>query len=69
MTVYSIVKIGSDFVVQADNQSIMKFASRRMAVRAVAEASDLLAVSLTPSDAPEQPALAPSIARDSSELA
>ncbi len=42
---YSIVRVGSDYVVQAEEKSILKIASRRMAVRLVAEASLLLASS------------------------
>ncbi|MDB5504517.1 MAG: hypothetical protein JWR89_4419 [Tardiphaga sp.] len=78
MTIYSIVKIGSDYVVQVDRQSVMKFSSRRQAARSVAEASGLLAASLVPHDTPDEeapeeepdePVIRPSISRDSPELA
>ena len=42
MTNYSIVRVGSDYVVQAEAKGILKIASRRLAVRLVAEASELL---------------------------
>jgi hypothetical protein len=67
MTNYSIVRVGNDYVVQAEEKSILKIASRRMAVRLVAEASELLDSSGVP-----QPHLeagpAPSIARDRSNV-
>jgi hypothetical protein len=39
---YSIVRVGSDYVVQADEQSILKVASRRRAAKLVTDASGLL---------------------------
>jgi hypothetical protein len=39
---YSIVKVGNDYVVQAEEKSVLKMASRRMAAKLVAEASELL---------------------------
>jgi hypothetical protein len=57
---YSIVRIGNDYVVQADEKSILKFASRRRAARLVTDASELLD-SLA---APQQAHAGPSIARD-----
>ena len=38
MTNYSIVKIGNEYVVQANEKSILKVASRRMAAQLVATA-------------------------------
>jgi hypothetical protein len=39
---YSIVRIGSDYVVQADEKSVLKIASRRRAARLVSDAAELL---------------------------
>jgi hypothetical protein len=41
---YSIRKLGSDYVVLADDQSILKFTSRRKAAKLIADASELLSV-------------------------
>jgi hypothetical protein len=48
---YTIVKIGSDYVVQAEEQSVLKVASRRRAAKLVVEATGLL-------DHPDHPAAA-----------
>jgi hypothetical protein len=39
---YSIVRIGNEYVVQADEKSVLKIASRRRAARLVNEAAELL---------------------------
>ncbi|QUS41173.1 hypothetical protein RPMA_21755 [Tardiphaga alba] len=39
---YSIEKIGADYVVKVDDQSVMKMASRRRAAQLVVDASGLL---------------------------
>jgi hypothetical protein len=39
---YSIVRIGNDYIVQADDQSILKIASRRRAVKLITDAAELL---------------------------
>jgi hypothetical protein len=39
---YSIVRIGNEYVVQADEKSILKVASRRRAARLVTDAAELL---------------------------
>jgi hypothetical protein len=59
---YSIVRIGQEYVVQANEKSILKVASRRRAERLVTSAAELL--SLPP--APQKPlqAAEPSIDRD-----
>jgi hypothetical protein len=60
---YSIIRIGNEYVVQADDQSVLKIASRRRAARLVtsaAELMDLQPATPTPSEAHE----APSTARD-----
>jgi hypothetical protein len=49
---YSIVRIGNEYVVQADEKSVLKIASRRRAARLVTDAAELLdlqpAVPLSP---------------------
>jgi hypothetical protein len=44
MARYSIQKKGCEYVVLADDQSILTFTSRRKAAKFVAEASELLSV-------------------------
>jgi hypothetical protein len=39
---YSIVRIGNEYVVQANEKSVLKIASRRRAARLVNEAAELL---------------------------
>ena len=39
---YSIVRIGNEYVVQADEKSVLKIASRRRAARLVNDAAELL---------------------------
>ena len=39
---YSIVRIGDEYVVQADEKSILKVASRRRAAKLVTDAAELL---------------------------
>lgn len=41
-TCYSIEKIGNEYVVKVDNQSVMTVGNRRTATRLVAEASAML---------------------------
>jgi hypothetical protein len=42
MNSYSIVRIGDDYVVRADDKSILKVASRRRAAQLVTNAAELL---------------------------
>jgi hypothetical protein len=42
MTSYSIVRVGDDYVVRADDKSILKVASRRRAAQLVSNAAELL---------------------------
>ncbi len=42
MNSYSIVRIGDDYVVRADDKNILKVASRRRAVQLVTDAAELL---------------------------
>jgi hypothetical protein len=60
---YSIVRIGHEYVVQADAKSILKVASRRRAARLVSDAAELLEAELLP-QAPAPLPAAPSIDRD-----
>jgi len=39
---YSIVRIGNEYVVQADHKSVLKISSRRRAARLVSDAAELL---------------------------
>ena len=51
MSNYSIEKVGSDYVVKVDDQSVMKVGSRRRAAQLVVYASELLNdVPLVPDD-------------------
>ena len=42
MNNYSIVRVGNEYVVQADEKSVLKIASRRRAARLVTDADGLL---------------------------
>ena len=42
MKSYSIVRIGDDYVVRADDKNILKVGSRRRAVQLVTDAAELL---------------------------
>ncbi len=63
---YTIVRIGKEYVVQANEKSVLKIASRRRAARLITDASELLDSQLAPSEPPEAQA-EPSIERDPSE--
>jgi len=60
---YSIVRIGNEYVVQADDQSVLKFASRRRAARLVTCAAELMDSEPAPPrpsqvhDVPSEPAI------------
>jgi hypothetical protein len=66
---YSIVRVGHEYIVRADEENVLKVASRRRAARLVTEASELLDMQLeaSESDAPGQPDAGPAIDRDPSE--
>jgi hypothetical protein len=67
MTSYSMIKVGNDYVVQANDKCILKVSSRRRAAQLISDATDLLnalAVVESPKIAPE----APSLAREVPEL-
>ena len=61
---YSIIKVGDEYVVKADEKSILKTTSRRRAAKLVTEAAGLL--DLQP--APSSPNAEPSIGRDPSKV-
>ncbi len=63
MKKYSIVRIGSEYVVQAGETSILKVSSRREAAKLVTDAAELLQQEPAP-DADEHP----SIGREEPEL-
>jgi hypothetical protein len=42
MKTYSIVRIGDEYVVQAEQKSVLKIASRRRAARLISDAAELL---------------------------
>jgi hypothetical protein len=54
---YSIVRVGNDYVVQADDQSVLKIASRRRAAKLITDAAELLD-SHPPPDAQAEPSVA-----------
>ena len=60
MTSYSMIKVGNDYVVQANDKCILKVGSRRRAAQLISEATDLLnalAPVVSPGIAPEEPSL------------
>jgi hypothetical protein len=63
MKKYSIVRIGSEYVVQAGKTSILKVSSRREAAKLVTDAAELLQQGPEPAE-DEQP----SIGREAPEL-
>ena len=65
---YSILRIGNEYVVQADDKSVLKVASRRMAALLVTNAAELLDAQPAASEPAPAPADAePSISCDPSE--
>jgi hypothetical protein len=63
MKKYSILRIGSEYVVQAGETSILKVSSRREADKLVTEAAELLQQGPASSEGED-----PSIAREAPEL-
>ena len=64
---YSIVRIGNEYVVQANEKSVLKMSSRRRAARLVTDAAELLDSQSPPLSPPDQEA-EPSTARDPSVI-
>ena len=56
---YSIVRMGDDYVVQAEEKSVLKVASRRRAAQLVSDAAELLNAQPQPVGDVEAPAIAP----------
>jgi hypothetical protein len=67
MNNYSIVRIGNEYVVQADEKSILKVASRRRAARLINDAAELLEAPPAAKSS-RQAHTEPSIARDPPEV-
>jgi len=57
MKSYSIVRMGDDYVVQAEEKSVLKVASRRRAAQLVNDAAELLNAKPQPADEAEPPAI------------
>jgi hypothetical protein len=64
---YSIRRIGNEYVVQADDKSVLKVASRRMAAQLVTNAAELLDAQPA-APLPAQAEAEPSIGCDASEV-
>ncbi|MDR3490301.1 MAG: hypothetical protein P4M05_36200 [Bradyrhizobium sp.] len=64
---YSIVRIGNEYVVRADEKSVLKIASRRRAARLVTDAAELLD-SQPPAQLSADVGAEPSIERDAGIL-
>ena len=54
MNTYSIAKIGSEYVVLADDKRILKVASRRKAAKLVVDAAELLSEQSAPARAQDR---------------
>ena len=63
MKIYSIVRIGSEYVVRAQDKSVLKIASRRRAARLIHDAAELLEAESAPQPLGQTNA-GPSITRD-----
>jgi hypothetical protein len=55
MKSYSIVRVGDDYVVQAEEKSVLKVASRRRAAQLVSDAAELLNAQPRPVEEAEPP--------------
>jgi hypothetical protein len=66
---YSIVRIGNEYIVQADEKSVLKIASRRRAAKLITDATELLDQQPVPS-AGDAPSIAcdPRVIPDPSEV-
>ena len=67
MKTYSIVRIGNEYVVKADEKSVLKVASRRKAAKLVSDAAVLLSSHEVAPLAPDAD-VESSIARDPTEV-
>ncbi|MDE1935439.1 hypothetical protein [Bradyrhizobium sp.] len=57
MKSYSIVRVGDDYVVQAEEKSILRIASRRRAAQLVSDAAELLNAQSQPASDAETTAI------------
>jgi hypothetical protein len=55
MKIYSIVRIGDEYVVRAGEKSVLKIASRRRAAQLVTDAVELLDLQAAPQLSPQDP--------------
>ena len=55
---YSIVRVSHEYVVQADEKSILKISSRRRAARLISDAAELLDAPAVPPRADDGPSIA-----------
>ena len=53
MKIYSIVRIGNEYVVQADEKSVLKISSKRKAAKLIPDATELLDLQSAPPTAPD----------------
>jgi hypothetical protein len=67
MTSYSMIKVGNDYVVQANDKCVLKVGSRRRAAQLISDATELLNA-LAAVQSPEIATEAPSIRREAPEL-
>lgn len=67
MTNYSLIKVGNDYVVQADDQCILKVSSRRRAAQLISDAVTLLNAEAAAKAAAEEPA-EPSLHREAPKV-
>ena len=63
MKIYSIVRIGDEYVVRAGDKNVLKVASRRRAAQLVTDAAELMDLLASPQLSPQDPG-GPSIACD-----
>jgi hypothetical protein len=63
MKIYSIVRIGDEYVVRAGDKNVLKVASRRRAAQLVTDAAELMDLLASPQLSPQDPG-DPSIACD-----
>jgi hypothetical protein len=68
MKIYSIVRIGNEYVVQAEEKSVLKIATKRKAAKLVTEAAELLESQSEPPRLPPQGESEPSIGGDPSKV-
>ncbi|MDE2377001.1 hypothetical protein [Bradyrhizobium sp.] len=66
MTSYTLIKVGNDYVVRADDQCILRIGSRRRAAQLIGEAR-LLLNSLAAPEAQDESPNDPSLRRKTSE--